>query len=240
MANKPKPQDRDRRATVEAMRKAQAAQERRKSLIFVAVAVLVGIALVAAVAVPSYLKKRNDPANKDLSAFGVAAAAAGCSSEQTTPGTNTDALRTHVADGTKEKYKTVPPSYGPHWASPAVPARAFYTKDDRPQIEQLVHNLEHGYTVLWYDSTIKGAELATLKDVATSGQSDSSVGGGRKFIVSAWDDAYGKLPAGKHLGISHWGAKSSVTQVCGKVSGAAVKSFLKAHPSTDAPEANAA
>ena len=65
-----------------------------------------------------------------------------------------------------EKYKTVPPSYGPHWATPVLGSRPFYTVKDRPQMEQLVHNLEHGYTIVWYDSTIKGDQLTALKDLS--------------------------------------------------------------------------
>ena len=239
MASK-KQSDKDRRVKIEEMRKAEAAKQRRRSLVFVVIAVVVGIGLVAAVAVPTYLDKQNDPANKSLSSFGVPASAAGCSAVQTTDGTNTDALRKHVADGTVEKYDTVPPSFGPHWGAPIYPSREFYSARDKPQMEQLVHNLEHGYTVLWYDSTVKGAQLAALKDLATSARSSDMAGPGNKFIASAWDDAYGAFPAGKHIGMSHWGAKDSHTQVCGKVSGAAVQSFMKKFPSTDAPEPNAA
>jgi hypothetical protein len=157
----------------------------------------------------------------------------------TKTGTNTEALRAHVEDGTVEKYATVPPSYGPHWGSPVFPARTFYTERDKPQMEQLVHNLEHGYTVLWYDDTIKGQELKTLEDLATSASNSDMAGPGKKFIVSAWDDAYGKFPSGKHLGMSHWGAKDSSIQLCGKVSGGAVEAFMKKFPATDAPEPNA-
>ena len=32
-----------------------------------------------------------------------------------------------------EQYKTVPPSYGPHWATPIYPSREFYTGRDKPQ-----------------------------------------------------------------------------------------------------------
>ena len=32
--------------------------------------------------------------------------------------------------------------------------RKFYTSDDRPAVATLVHNLEHGFTLLWYDETI--------------------------------------------------------------------------------------
>jgi hypothetical protein len=239
VANKPKQQDRDRRAKIEAMRKAEQAKERRKSMIFVVIAIVVGLGLVGAVAVPTYLDSRNDPATKALSSFGATAAAASCSPVQNTPGTNNEADRTHVADGTVEKYKTVPPSYGPHWSQPVFPARDFYTVRDRPEMEQLVHNLEHGYTIVWYDDTIKGAQLADVKDIAVAARSDEATGSG-KFIVSAWDDAYGAFPSGKHLGISHWGAAASHVQLCGTVSGAAVKKFIEKYPAADSPEPNAA
>jgi hypothetical protein len=235
-----KQSDRDRRAKIEEMRKAEAAKQRRRSMGFVVIAVVVGIGLVLAVVIPTYLDKKNDPANKALSSFGVATSAASCSDVQTTDGTNTEDFRKHVPDGTIEKYDTIPPSFGPHWASPIYPSREFYSARDRPQMERLVHNLEHGYTLVWYDSTVKGAQLAALKNLAASARSSDMAGPGNKFIVSSWDDAYGKLPAGKHIAMSHWGAKDSHTQVCGKVSGAAVQSFMKKFPATDAPEPNVA
>jgi hypothetical protein len=235
-----KQQDRDRRARVEAMRREQQARERRKSMLFIVLAVLVGIGLVSAAVIPSYLQKRDDPANKDLSSFGVAAASAGCGEVLTVKGTNNDKDRKHVTEGTKEKYKTVPPSYGPHWPAPAYPARAFYTERDRPQMEQLVHNLEHGYTIVWYDKSIKGAGLSELKDLAASARETDAAGPGKKFIVSAWDESYGAFPSGKHIAMSHWGAQDSHRQLCGRVSGEAVSSFIEKYPSTDAPEPNAA
>jgi hypothetical protein len=118
-------------------------------------------------------------------------------------------------------------------------ARTFYTERDRPEIEQLVHNLEHGYTILWYDDTIEGTELDTLKDLAESAANSDMAGPGNKFIVSAWDDSYGTFPSGKHVGLSHWGAQASSIQLCGKVSGDAVQAFMKKFPATDAPEPNA-
>ena len=240
MANKTKQAERDRRAKIEAMRKAEQAKERRKSMLFIVVAAVVGIGLVAAAAVPAYLDSRNDPAKKDLESFGVSLASAGCSAVKTTEGTNNDAARDHVEDGTKGDYETVPPSFGPHWSAPVFPAREFYTARDRPQMEQLVHNLEHGYTVLWYDDSIKGQQLKALEDIAVSARSNDAVGPNGKFVVSAWDDSYGSFPSGKHIGMSHWGSQDSYTQVCGKVSGAAVKKFVEDHPASDAPEANAA
>lgn len=229
-----KQQERDRRAKVEAMREAQRAKERRKSLLFVVLAAVVGLGIVAAAAVPAYLNSRNDPANKDLSSFGVSAGAANCDDPVTevTTGNND-----HVGDGTVVKYDHVPPSSGPHWAAPAFPAREFYTARDRPAMEQLVHNLEHGYTVLWYDDTVKGAKLDTLKDIATSARAVAATRG--KFIVSAWDDAYGAFPSGKHIALSHWGATKGYRQLCGGISGAVVERFVKQFPAADSPEPNA-
>ena len=240
MASKSKQSEKDRRARVEEMRRVEQARQRRRSLGFVAVAVVVGVGLVLAVVIPSYLNRKDDPANKALSSFGVSAAAASCSDVQTSETGSTEAVGNHVADGTVEKYVTVPPSYGPHWSAPVFPAREFYSARDRPQMEQLVHNLEHGYTILWYDSTVKGAQLATLKDIAVSARSDDRTGPNGKFIVSAWDDAYGDFPSGKHVGISHWGADAGHVQLCGKVSGSAIKSFIDDYPASDAPEPNAA
>jgi hypothetical protein len=158
---------------------------------------------------------------------------------KTTKGTNTTALRTHLAEGTVQKYKTVPPSYGPHWATPVLSSRPFYTVKDRPQMEQLVHNLEHGYTIIWYDATIKGDQLTALKNLSESARSRTETAPA-KFIVSAWDDAYGHFPSGKHIGISHWGAATSHVQLCGKVSGQVVTSFIKKYPAADSPEPSAA
>jgi Protein of unknown function (DUF3105) len=238
-AKSSKGNERDRRARVEALRREQLARERRKSGIIVALAVLVGIGLVVAAALPAYLHKRNDPAKKSLSSFGVSAAAASCNAVKTTNGTNTTALRTHVADGTVEHYKTVPPSFGPHWATPVLSSRPFYSVKDRPEMEQLVHNLEHGYTIVWYDTTIKGAQLTALKNLSASARKRNETAPS-KFIVSAWDNAYGHFPAGKHLGISHWGAAASHVQLCGKVSGQAVTNFIKKYPAADSPEPSAA
>ena len=239
MANKPKQVERDRRAKVEEMRKAEQARERRKSMLFVLLAVVVGVALIAAVAIPSYLNSRNDPVNKALSSFGVSAANASCDDVETNKDSTKD-IGNHVAEGTVGKYDTVPPSYGAHWGSSAYPSRPFYTARDKPPMEQLVHNLEHAYTVVWYDSTVKGAQLEALEDLATSARADEATGPTGKFIVSAWDDAYGEFPAGKHIGMSHWGAEAGHVQLCGKVSGGAVKNFIDDYPASDAPEPNAA
>lgn len=243
MANKTKQLEKDRRARVEAMRREQQAKERRKSLLFIIVAVVLGIGLVAAAALPAVLKSSNDPAKKSIESFGVSAAAASCDAPTTDKVTGNNV---HVGPGTnqpnktKVKYAEVPPSSGEHFVQPVMPAKAFYSASDRPALEQLVHNLEHGYTILWYDKTITGEQLKTLKDLADRARNEAAVGPSHKFIVSAWDDSYGAFPSGKHIALSHWGAKDGHRQLCGQVSGAVVADFVKKFPASDAPEPNTA
>ena len=243
MANKTKQLEKDRRARVEAMRREQQAKERRKSLLFIIVAVVLGVGLVAAAALPAVLKSRNDPAKKSIESFGVSAAAASCDAPTTDKVTGNNV---HVGPGTnqpnktKVKYAEVPPSSGEHFVQPVMPAKAFYSPSDRPALEQLVHNLEHGYTLLWYDKTVTGEQLKTLKDLADRARNEEAVGPSHKFIVSAWDDSYGAFPSGKHIALSHWGAKEGHRQLCGQVSGAVVADFVKKFPASDAPEPNTA
>ena len=115
-------------------------------------------------------------------------------------------------------------------------------------MEDLVHNLEHGYTVLWYDVTAgagKKAELEQLARVANKTEWAKN-----KFIVSAWDTSYGELPAGKKFALSHWSATLSADgtkvasqaghrELCGDLSGAVVKAFVQEFPLTSAPEPGA-
>lgn len=219
------------------MRRAEQARDRRKSMLFITLAVVLGLGLIAAAAVPAYLKGRNDPVKKALASFGVPTGAADCGPVLDDPATGAN---DHQPDGTVVDYAQVPPSSGSHWSAPAFPAREFYTTRDRPQMEQLVHNLEHGYTVVWYDDTIKGKALDDLKDIATSARDKDPVNPGKKFIVSAWDDAYGELPQGKHVAMAHWGAEQGQRRLCGEVSGSAISDFIEKFPASDAPEPNAA
>ena len=119
-------------------------------------------------------------------------------------------------------------------------ALAFYTTDDKIPVEKLVHSLEHGHTILWYDSTITGDALKQVQDIANRARTlDASR---NKFIAAPLDESRGKLPEGKHVALSHWGggqAQKVFRQLCGAPSGGAVEAFVKAHPATDAPEPGA-
>jgi hypothetical protein len=225
--------EKDRKARLEEMRKAQQAAERRRTLLVVGAAVVAVLVLVGVVVkVVRDAQAQKDPAN-----VGVALAAAAC---DPVTSDKPDGSGVHVGpqtnqpNVTKVNYKTVPPAYGEHFVTPAYPALPFYTTTDRPHMETLVHNLEHGYTVVWYTDKTPQAQVDQLKKVSDLARAMPETNG--KFIVSAWDPAYGTFPAGKTIGMSHWGATVSHRQLCGAVSGDAIKAFVTAHPSTDAPE----
>ena len=75
MANKPKQVDRDRRAKIEEMRKAEQARERRKSMLFVIIAIVVGVGLIAAVLWQADLSRIGDALRNTSPAWFVAAIA---------------------------------------------------------------------------------------------------------------------------------------------------------------------
>ncbi len=248
MANKTKKRSetRDRRAKLEEMRRAEKAAERRRNMTFIVVAAVVGLGIIAAAVIP--IINENRRTNKPLTDYGVEAAAAQCAAVTNDPVQSAN----HVGPGsggdesvTRVSYSTVPPVGGDHFITPAPGTRHFYTAEDRPPVENLVHNLEHGYTVVWYDTTVTGDQLKTLEDLSRRVPKDSDR---RKFIVAAWDQSYGAFPQGKHIALAHWSRSGSGAgpsglghrQLCGQVSGEIIDQFMKQFPFSDAPEPNAA
>ena len=169
-----------------------------------------------------------------------------------------DGNQQHVPTGTQVTYSTAPPAFGSHWneqgVAPAPFNRKFYTEKDRPELEALVHNLEHGYTILWYDQSIAddGDQLNVIDGIANKFRADSN-NLRFKFIAAPWtaqdEKESGKFPDGMHIAISHWSAGGSgetdvakqvgVFQYCGQPSGAALKAFMLKYPYTDSPEPDA-
>jgi hypothetical protein len=216
------------------MRAAQKAADRRRTIILIVVAVVVGLGLIAAAVVPIVMKNREN--SKPIADIGVSAAAADCGDviDDVATGSNDHVgAGTDRPDITEVTYETNPPSSGKHFAVPAGIDRHIYTADDVPPVEQLVHNLEHGYTVVWYDSTLDDSQIDELKALADRVSVDTP-----KFIVAAWDESRGDFPEG-HIAMSHWSTDNGHRQYCGDVSGEAVESFITQFPYTDAPEPNA-
>ncbi|MGA8208662.1 MAG: DUF3105 domain-containing protein [Nocardioidaceae bacterium] len=235
--------ERDRRAVVEQMRRDQQRAERRRTLIVIGVCVVVGLVIIGAAAVP--LIRQKQVSGGDLGTLGVAASAAACQDVVTRKATGN---QDHKAVGTDITYADSPPADGPHYPTPAPFDRKFYTADDRPRVEYLVHNLEHGYTLLWYDETVAADsdQLAVVKAIASKFEGSSL---SDKFIAVPWTAEDGKpFPDGTHVALTHWSVggdgdtsgQQGVWQYCGQPSGAVVKTFTEDYPYTDSPEPQAA
>ncbi|CAN7455027.1 DUF3105 domain-containing protein [Terrabacter sp. LjRoot27] len=241
---------RDRRERVAEMQAAQKRAERRRLLVVIGACVAV-IAIIGAAVAWAIIGEQNkkDEALQNISGDVAAASCdpitndpASGSSDHVGPGTN-------QADVTKIEYSTVPPSSGKHFAVPAVDGRRVYTVADAPQIETLVHNLEHGYTILWYDRSVEKEQAAAFEALST--KVNAMKESANKFLISPWDPAYGALPAGKKYALSHWSAdvdqasgkvsnQMGHRQLCGGLNTTVVEDFVKKHPWSSAPEPGAA
>ena len=242
--------NRTRRETVEQLRREAQRAERKRTLLVVAACGAVALLIVGLAGWTLYKNSREEAraAGQDLTELGVPAGAAGCSPVARASASGSGR---HLPDGTPIRYDQAPPAYGSHYGPTAPFGRTFYSPDDRPLLGNLVHNLEHGYTILWYDDTLAedSAAMATLEAIGAKAAGEQKYTAG-KFIVAPYtsDDA-GSFPEGKHVALTHWSAtfedglpvnQEGVTQYCSKVSGEVVADFVQANPFTSSPEPNAA
>ena len=230
--------NRDRRQRIEEMRKQQRAAERRKNFMFVGSAIVVALVLIAAAVIPAYIHDRNQKA-KSKPGFQAkptsAEKAAGCLGVHNDPLSPAGKHTEDAIDYNKEKYgdtrdgtPPIPPSGGRHNPVSLGDANRFYPLSEKTRPERAVHNLEHGYIVVWYDAKLPASEVTKLETMATSPRLS-------RLLVVGWTQ--GDLPANKHVVLTSWGR----TDRCGKVSDAVVNSFYDDHLNAKlAPEAGAA
>lgn len=231
---------RDRLASFEAARKKE---QRRRSLGLLAICLVLALALLA---YPLYLFITDYRLSKaKITEIGVNVAAAGCDPVTKNKATGN---QQHVADGTQITYAQAPPDTGEHYPEPAAFAKRFYTTADRPPVGNLVHNLEHGYTIAWYRDSTPEKQVTQLQRISKTFK-DDAYHPENKFIAAPWSDADGAgFPAGKNVVLAHWYAnpdrpdnlaqQQGVRQACSAVSGAAIADFMAKYTFKMAPEPN--
>ena len=235
--------DRDRRAVVEQLRRDQKRSEQRRTIAVISVCALVGLVIIGLAAIP--LIQQNSAAKEPLDKIGASASSAGCQDVVTKKATGN---QEHQQEGSLIQYADAPPAFGPHYPVTAPFTRKYYTVDDRPTIPYVVHNLEHGYNLLWYDETIAEDkdQLSAVKAIAKKFEGEKPTD---KFIALPWTGDDGKaFPKGAHVAMTHWSAggdpsdtskQQGVWQYCAKVSGASVRTFTEDYPYSDSPEPGA-
>lgn len=230
-----------RQAVIDQMRKEQQRKERMRGIGILGVAAVIVIGLLAAAVIPYVKEQRRQDrvAGTPIDNIGVAESAASCDDVITQDASGSGQ---HVDPGTPIKYPDAPPAFGKHWGNflygPEI--RNFYTTSDRPQVERLVHSLEHGHTILWYDATVKPgtADYKAVKSIAEKFKSEDY------FMAAPWEATDGAaFPKGKHVVLTHWTGptkQKGVWQYCGRPSGAVIKSFVTKYDKMNAPEPGAA
>lgn len=104
----------------------------------------------------------------------------------------------HIPSCQPGAYSSTPPTSGCHLDTPAN--WGVYTA---PQDQtQLIHNLEHGGIVIWYQpDQLDAVSVDTLADFVTS-QTQTGLGGRYKFILTPW--AGEALPDDSPIAVTAW------------------------------------
>jgi hypothetical protein len=237
----------DRQAKIDQIRSKQKGAERRRGFMIVGVCVVIALLIVGAAAYRPIMNWWELRKFQDLGLSNIGAPASVCEKVETKPATGN---QDHVQPGTPIPYEDSPPAFGTHYDVWDEINRKLYTEGDRPDVGELVHNLEHGYTILWYDESIAGDNEAmqTLRGITSKFTDDSNFR--NKFKAVPWLESDGKpFPDGQHIAITHWslggedaaeGSQVGVWQYCSDVSGAALEDFMLKYPYTDSPEPGAA
>jgi hypothetical protein len=234
----------DRQAVIDSIRKKQAGAEKRRGLALVGACVLVALVIIGAAAfqpVKDWWDLRSYE-TESIDAIGVPADEC---SEITT--TKADGSQDHVEPGTPIQYKDSPPAFGQHYNVWDGIDRKLYSESDRPDVGELVHNLEHGYTILWYDETVAASDamMDDLRGIASKKSSTTNLRD--KFKAVPWTSEDGDpFPSGQHVAMTHWsvggveagegGEQVGVFQYCAAPSGEALEEFMEQYPYMDSPE----
>ena len=102
-----------------------------------------------------------------------------------------DEGRDHIWPDHPVEYQTMPPASGPHFPDPTAPG--FYT--ERPAFGYLVHSLEHGSVVIYYDPAQLSPGIEKSLRAFIKANSDPEIGivavpdadFKYPFILTAWD-----------------------------------------------------
>ncbi len=245
-----KPAKTDRQKVIDDIRKKQKGADQRRGFLIVGVCVTIAILIVGAAAYRPIKNSLELRGYADQSLSEIGAPAASCEKVVTK---KADGNQEHVPDTQQVTYDDAPPAFGSHWNSDEAPvpmARKFYGPDDRPELEQLVHNLEHGFTIVWYDETLAGDGDALTELEAVAKKFPGTTNYRYKFLAVPWTSEDGKaFPDGQHVAMTHWSAggegetaaekQQGAWQYCSEFSGEALTDFMEQYPYFDSPEPNA-
>jgi uncharacterized protein DUF3105 len=184
-------------------------RQRKTRWIWGAASIVAAIALVGGLV--AYQQSSAPPSPEELLGQATAQArVAGCTPVEDVERFDPAGLDgAHIGDNPPQMpplsdYPSTPPVSGPHNQVP-LPAGAY---DTPPPIDQVIHSLEHGAAVIWYDPTASGEEVDRIKDYFFGGPDAGDAQGGAKIIMAPYSypdqgDA-GRLPDGTQMALAAW------------------------------------
>jgi uncharacterized protein DUF3105 len=129
----------------------------------------------------------------------------------------------HIQDGSAGgPYSSVPATSGQHWTTPAN--WGVYTTANPAVESQVIHNLEHGGIVIWYQSTATQGDIDALTQFTQQALNSAN----HKVILSPWNGQ----DFGHPIAVTAWDwmlllDNADIDQV---------RAFQADHPASDAPE----
>jgi hypothetical protein len=175
-------EEKQQRRLAEERRKAeQKSAARKRNLITIGLAVLVGVLVVGLI-----ITSKPGGLSGDV---GVAEEEADCGPIET----HELLGRNHVDEGTPIQYNSNPPTSGDHYATPADAGFSSTAVED----ERLVHNLEHGQIVVWYSPDAATATVDAIRSTVEAA--------GLPLLAAPYEE----LPPGSDVAFSAWGASQT-------------------------------
>ena len=211
MAKRPKdpnaPSRRENNERIAAAVKQEDRKARLEKLLFIGLPVV----LVAVAGTIFFLKRdggsdsavpgKGDKTYEALQEIGVNPQIAGCSKPTTDPTPKEEKI---LPVGQKFAYpkELTPPSSGPFAPAAQISEAGFYTAADRPTVESLVGNLSAGWTVVWFDGQVLGAnQKGLIAQAAGILRKDPRYS---QFVAVEWDASYGQLPEQGPIVLTRW------------------------------------
>ena len=181
-----------RRLAEERKRQEMQRAARKRNLLTVGIAALVGALVLFLIINDSSRNNGGDSVDA-----GVAAEEAGCTEIETPE----EAGAEHVDEGTVVEYETSPPTSGNHYATTAQPG---FSADPIP-VENVVHNMEHGQIVIWYDTEAPQATVDAIQSVVD------------EEAIALLAVPYEDVPSGSELVFTAWGASQACADFSNEV-----------------------
>ncbi|HET6746206.1 MAG TPA: DUF3105 domain-containing protein [Candidatus Limnocylindria bacterium] len=131
----------------------------------------------------------------------------------------------HVGQEELPTYRNVPATSGPHWNLGDGAAPLFWRVYSSPVPEAaVIHNLEHGGIVIWYQATASDADVDVLTQFVQQQLQTSNF----KYILSPWAGADFDHP----IAVTAW----DWVLYLDTADTDAIRAFREDHPVNDAPE----